>query len=175
MPMRLAGGGVVTPGGVLQADVVVEDGRIVALEAPASRGDIDARGWVVLTDGVDPHAHPLADIARPRSLRAASPPCSAFTAPRPAESPAESTCAFRSCSARSHVAASRRAAGRPAGGTARAFGLALRKGALVPGADADLVVWDPERTWTIGAESPFAGLEVTGDACLILLHGHAVG
>jgi N-acyl-D-aspartate/D-glutamate deacylase len=62
-----------------------------------------------------------------------------------------------------------------AGGTARAFGLALRKGALVPGADADLVVWDPERTWTIGAESPFAGLEVTGDACLILLHGHAVG
>lgn len=104
MPMRLAGGGVVTAGGVLQADVVVEDGRIVALDAPASRGDIDARGCVVLTGGVDPHAHPLADIARP----------------------------------------------------------SLAQGGITT-------------VWTIGAESPFAGLEVTGDACLILLHGRAVG
>jgi dihydropyrimidinase len=91
MPMRIAGGRVVTAGGVLQADVVVEDGRIVALEAPASRGDIGARGCVVLTGGVDPHAHPLADIgaATLAAARGGITTMLAFTAPRPDESPAD--------------------------------------------------------------------------------------
>ena len=35
---------------------------------------------------------------------------------------------------------------------ARIFGLYPRKGAIVPGADADLVVVDPERVWTLEAD-----------------------
>jgi len=60
-------------------------------------------------------------------------------------------------------------------GPARAFGLAERKGAIVAGADADLVVWDPERVWTIGDGSPFDGLEVAGEVVDVLVRGRAVG
>jgi dihydropyrimidinase len=53
---------------------------------------------------------------------------------------------------------------------ARIFGLRPRKGAIAPGADADLVLWDPEPVWTVRAAalhdglaaSPFDGLQVTG-------------
>lgn len=53
---------------------------------------------------------------------------------------------------------------------ARIFGLHPRKGAIAPGADADLVLWDPEPGWTVRAAelhdglglSPFEGLQVTG-------------
>ncbi|WP_320670129.1 dihydropyrimidinase [Patulibacter defluvii] len=53
---------------------------------------------------------------------------------------------------------------------ARAFGLAGRKGELTVGADADVVVFDPERRWTITAAaqrsrvdySPYEGTTVTG-------------
>ncbi|MDQ4075658.1 MAG: dihydropyrimidinase [Chloroflexota bacterium] len=36
---------------------------------------------------------------------------------------------------------------------ARLFGLHPRKGALLPGADADILLWDPEMPWTISAET----------------------
>jgi len=53
---------------------------------------------------------------------------------------------------------------------ARLFGLAPRKGSIAPGADADLVLWDPARTVTITNEilqhvidyTPYEGMEVTG-------------
>jgi dihydropyrimidinase len=53
---------------------------------------------------------------------------------------------------------------------ARLFGLHPRKGTLSEGADADVVVWDPEKTIRISPEklhmnldfSPYEGLEVTG-------------
>jgi len=48
------------------------------------------------------------------------------------------------------------------GGPARTFGLYPWKGAIVPGADADLVVWDPDEEWTIEGDSPYAGLTVSG-------------
>ncbi|MBL8587292.1 MAG: dihydropyrimidinase [Methylobacteriaceae bacterium] len=57
-----------------------------------------------------------------------------------------------------------------AGETAKLFGLAPQKGAIAPGADADLVVIDPQtrRSMTVDSHfgpigyNPFAGMELTG-------------
>jgi dihydropyrimidinase len=91
MTMRIFGGLVVTVHGVREADVVVADGRIDAIEYPSAEGDLDARGCVVVPGGVDPHAHPLADIvaATEAAARGGTTTALAFTAPRPGESPAQ--------------------------------------------------------------------------------------
>jgi dihydropyrimidinase len=65
---------------------------------------------------------------------------------------------------------------------AKLFGLWPRKGALLPGADADVVVWDPGRTFTLSAAtlhmrvdySPFEGRVVTGAPDLVLSRGQVV-
>ena len=62
---------------------------------------------------------------------------------------------------------------------AEIFGLAPRKGSLMPGADADLVVWDPARRVTITNAlmqqaidyTPYEGLEVTGWPVTTVLRG----
>ncbi|WP_024588770.1 dihydropyrimidinase [Aliihoeflea sp. 2WW] len=54
--------------------------------------------------------------------------------------------------------------------TAKIFGMYPKKGAIVEGADADIVIWDPEKTKTISASSQqsvidynvFEGIEVKG-------------
>ena len=54
------GGLVVAPGGAREADVVVEDERIVALTPPGEGpglDEIDARGGIVLPGAVDAHVH----------------------------------------------------------------------------------------------------------------------
>lgn len=64
-------------------------------------------------------------------------------------------------------------------GPARAFGLWPRKGAIAPGSDADLVLLDPNATWTIHAEelhmatdfSPYEGLTVRGKIVGVLSRG----
>lgn len=69
-----------------------------------------------------------------------------------------------------------------AGNAARIYGLAPRKGALVPGADADIVLWDPGQTRTIrqadlhhGADyTPWEGFDVTGWPVLTLLRGTVI-
>ena len=81
--------------------------------------------------------------------------------------------ACRSCSAK----ASPRAVSTPAQfvrltatNPARLFGLYPRKGTIAPGADADIVLWDPKKKVTITNElmqhmidyTPYEGLEVTG-------------
>jgi len=53
---------------------------------------------------------------------------------------------------------------------ARTFGLAPRKGAIVPGADADLVVWDPTATAVL-EHAPFAGLALEGRVRSVLARG----
>jgi len=62
---------------------------------------------------------------------------------------------------------------------ARHFGLWPRKGNLKPGADADLVIWDPNAHWTLTAAdmnmasdySPWEGMEMTGRARAVFLRG----
>lgn len=88
--MRIYGGLVVTDAGPREADVVVADGRIAAIEPPTAGGDLDARGCVVLPGGVDPHTHPLSDLAAASAAAAhgGTTTVFGFTAPRPGESPA---------------------------------------------------------------------------------------
>lgn len=65
---------------------------------------------------------------------------------------------------------------------ARLAGLAGRKGAVAPGYDADLVVWDPEAAFTVDPESlyhrhpvtPYAGRRLHGTVRRTYLHGAAV-
>ena len=65
---------------------------------------------------------------------------------------------------------------------ARLFGLYPRKGAIAPGADADLVLWDPDKKVTITNDllqqaidyTPYEGLEVTGWPVMTLRRGEVV-
>jgi dihydropyrimidinase len=65
---------------------------------------------------------------------------------------------------------------------ARLFGLQGKKGTLVPGADADVVVWDPEKRHTISAKThhmkvdynPYEGREVVGAPAVVLSRGKVV-
>ncbi len=65
---------------------------------------------------------------------------------------------------------------------ARLAGLAERKGALTPGADADLVVFDPEAAWTVTASdlhfrhklSPYLGADLCGRVRETWLRGEPV-
>jgi dihydropyrimidinase len=63
----VSGGTVVTPRGASPADVVIADGKVVALAAPggsAAAGErLDATGCSVLPGGVDPHSHIMSDVA----------------------------------------------------------------------------------------------------------------
>ena len=65
---------------------------------------------------------------------------------------------------------------------ARIFGLYPRKGSITIGADADLILWDPKRKWTISAKthrmkvdySAYEGREVTGIPDKVLLRGDII-
>ena len=65
---------------------------------------------------------------------------------------------------------------------ARTFGLWPAKGNLRVGADADIVVWDPNRAQALDAgaldmgvdHSPYAGMAVTGRPVLTLSRGRVV-
>ena len=62
---------------------------------------------------------------------------------------------------------------------ARLYGMFPKKGVLAPGADADVVVWDPEARWQITAAAqhmtcdytPYEGYEVQGRAKAVFLGG----
>jgi allantoinase len=65
---------------------------------------------------------------------------------------------------------------------ARLAGLTGRKGALAAGADADLVVFDPDAAWTVAADhlhfrhkfSPYLGAELHGRVLETWLRGEQV-
>jgi dihydropyrimidinase len=62
---------------------------------------------------------------------------------------------------------------------ARVHGMAGRKGALAPGADADIVVWDPDRTVTVTQANrhgrvdytPYEGMTFTGGPAAVYVRG----
>jgi allantoinase len=65
---------------------------------------------------------------------------------------------------------------------ARLAGLGARKGAIVVGRDADLVIWDPEATFTVDPQSlhhrhpitPYAGRQLRGRVLKTLVRGEIV-
>src|SRR6266513_5593110 len=65
---------------------------------------------------------------------------------------------------------------------ARLFGLFPRKGTIAPGSDADLVIFDPERTLTISAANqhqrvdytPYEGMQIQGIPDTVLLRGRVI-
>jgi len=65
---------------------------------------------------------------------------------------------------------------------ARLFGLAPRKGSLAPGADADVVIFDPRLKWTMNAEtlhmaadwSAYDGIEVKGRIRKVFSRGELI-
>ncbi|MGI5217995.1 dihydropyrimidinase [Nocardia sp. CA-290969] len=65
---------------------------------------------------------------------------------------------------------------------ARTNGLYPRKGSLMPGADADIVLWDPDLEWTVTTEAlhmatdytPYEGLRVRGKPVTVLVRGTVV-
>lgn len=67
-------------------------------------------------------------------------------------------------------------------GPARMYGLHPRKGTIAIGSDADLVVWDPDKEWTIANArlhhnvdyTPYEGMQVKGRPELTLSRGEVV-
>ncbi|MDN5279205.1 MAG: dihydropyrimidinase [Clostridiales bacterium] len=65
---------------------------------------------------------------------------------------------------------------------ARIFGLYPEKGSLIPGTDADIMVFDPQRKWKISNESlsmatdysPYENLEITGKNTLTIFGGDVI-
>jgi dihydropyrimidinase len=65
---------------------------------------------------------------------------------------------------------------------AKIFGLFPRKGTIAPGSDADIVVFDPKRTFTLAAKTlhmnvdynPYEGRQVTGATDTVLSRGRLV-
>ena len=65
---------------------------------------------------------------------------------------------------------------------ANLFGLAPQKGSLVPGADADIVLFDPNTTWTMGRDtlhmgsdwSAYEDIEVTGKIVKVFSRGELI-
>ncbi len=69
-----------------------------------------------------------------------------------------------------------------AGAPARRFGLYPRKGAIMPGADADLTIVDPDREWVVEEEallsryriSPYMGMRLRGAVDETIVRGETV-
>jgi dihydropyrimidinase len=65
---------------------------------------------------------------------------------------------------------------------AKLFGLFPRKGTIAVGSDADIVVWDPHRPYTISAKThfmrvdynPYEGVTIDGSPSLVISRGRVI-
>ncbi len=65
---------------------------------------------------------------------------------------------------------------------AKLFGLYPQKGSMVPGADGDLVIFDPDQEWTLGVDTlhyvagwtPYEGMSVKGKVVKTILRGQVI-
>jgi dihydropyrimidinase len=63
---------------------------------------------------------------------------------------------------------------------AKIFGIWPQKGALQPGSDADLIIWDPAKRHVVGQEhgisdlSTFEGMELLGMPVMTMVRGEVV-
>lgn len=89
--MNVVGGRVVTPAGVVDADVIVREGAVQELAAPGSGSGsgewFDAEGCYVLPGGVDPHSHVMSDVGSACAAAAlgGTTTVMSFTNPEPGE------------------------------------------------------------------------------------------
>jgi dihydropyrimidinase len=85
----VTGGTVVTPGGLVRADVHIRDGKVAAAgDHPAAGGEhLDATGCYVLPGGVDPHTHLMPDVgpATAAAARGGTTTVLSFTGPAAGE------------------------------------------------------------------------------------------
>ena len=93
----VTGGTVVTPDGLVRADLLIRDGQVAAIgSAPATAETLDATGCYVLPGGVDPHTHLMAGprLAAAAAARGGTTTALSFTSPRAGERDLE--CLLRS-------------------------------------------------------------------------------
>lgn len=87
--VAVTGGTVVTPGGLVRADVHIRDGKIAAVgDHPVAEGQpLDAAGCYVLPGGVDPHCHLMAGVwqATAAAARGGTTTVLSFTGPAAGE------------------------------------------------------------------------------------------
>jgi dihydropyrimidinase len=65
---------------------------------------------------------------------------------------------------------------------AKIFGLFPKKGTIAPGSDADIVIFDPEKTMTLSAKThhmrvdynPYEGRQVTGVSDTVISRGRVI-
>ncbi|HEX6931291.1 MAG TPA: amidohydrolase family protein [Streptosporangiaceae bacterium] len=85
----VTGGTIVTPGGLVHADLLISGGTIAGMQPgpPGGRGTVDATGCYVLPGGVDPHTHLMAapGPATAAAARGGTTTALSFTSPRPGE------------------------------------------------------------------------------------------
>jgi dihydropyrimidinase len=93
----VTGGTVVTPDGLVRADLLIRDGKVAAIGSAApAEGTLDAAGCYVLPGGVDPHTHLMAAprLAAAAAARGGTTTALSFTSPRAGEGDRE--CLLRS-------------------------------------------------------------------------------
>jgi dihydroorotase-like cyclic amidohydrolase len=161
MGILIQNGTVVTALDSMDADILCVDGKIAAigvdLEASTDDEIVDAAGHYVFPGGVDPHVH----MEIPLSGTVSADDFESGTAAGVGRLDLHQFVDLTSTRA------------------AKIFGMYPRKGAIAVGADADLVVWDPEATATICAKTHrqrvdrnvFEGFELKGMPTVVIVAG----